>query len=160
MRKLLKVSVFACMLLAQTVHAADSLDMVFDRYVAAVHARDMEAIRSLISPQVERSDFPGCRPEMANPDCLAHYIEATVVAPKARINVLNRITNGETLTAFIEVRSELYTKAGVERIMGRDIVRSSAGLIDAFRFVPDFSDESTAIFFGTLGIGPRAKKPN
>jgi hypothetical protein len=160
MRKLLKVSVFACMLLAQTVHAADSLDMVFDRYVAAVHARDMGAIRSLISPQVERSDFPGCRPEMANPDCLAHYIEATVVAPKARINVLNRITNGETLTAFIEVRSELYTKAGVERIMGRDIVRSSAGLIDAFRFVPDFSDESTAIFFGTLGIGPRAKKPN
>jgi hypothetical protein len=32
------------------------------------------------------------------------------------------------------------------------------GLIHGFRFVPDFGDESTAIFFGSLGIGPRASK--
>jgi hypothetical protein len=160
MKKILNLAAIAYMALTQSVHAADTPEMIFDRYVSAVHAGDMGAIRSLISPQVERSDFPGCRPEMSNPDCLAHYIEATVVAPKARITVVNRLTSGATLTAFIEVRSDLYTKNGVERILGRDIVRSSSGLIDAFRFVPDFSDESTATFFGTLGIGPRAKKPN
>lgn len=32
------------------------------------------------------------------------------------------------------------------------------GRIVAFRFVPDFKDEATATFFGTLGIGPRANR--
>jgi hypothetical protein len=136
--------------------ASESPDAVFDRYVAAVHAGDMAAVRALIAPDVERSDFVGCRSEMDNPACLAHYIEATVVRPKAQLAVVRRQVDGDTFTAGLEVRSPLYTKAGIERILGQDIVRVHSGLIQAFRFVPDFSDESTAIFFGTLGIGPRA----
>ncbi|MBL8303969.1 MAG: nuclear transport factor 2 family protein [Ideonella sp.] len=139
-------------------HAADTPEAVFDRYVAAVHAGDMAGIRALISPRVERSDFPGCRPEMDNPACLAHYIEATVVGPKARLTVLGRRTDQDTVTAELEVRSALYTSRGVERIVGRDIVRVRDGLIDGFRFVPDFTDEPTAVFFATLGIGPRAAR--
>lgn len=139
--------------------ASDSPDAVFDRYVAAVHAGDMAAVRALIAPDVERSDFVGCRSEMDNPACLAHYIEATVIRPKAQLAVVRRQIDGDTVTAGLEVRSPLYTKAGIERILGQDIVRVHNGLIQAFRFVPDFSDESTAIFFGTLGIGPRAATP-
>lgn len=132
---------------------------VFDRYVAAVHTVDMSAVRALISPEVERSDFVGCRPAMDNATCLAHYIEATVVAPQARITELRRRVDGDTVSADLEVRSPLYTKTGVERIVGRDIVRVRDGRIVAFRFVPDFSDDATAVFFGTLGIGPRARRP-
>jgi len=131
-------------------------DAVFDRYVTAVHEGDMDAVRALISPDVERSGFPGCRPEMDNPTCLAHYIEATVVRPQARLTEISRQTEGDTITAVLEVRSPLYTQAGAERILGKDVVRVRDGLIQAFRFVPDFSDEPTAVFFGTLGIGPRA----
>ncbi len=137
---------------------APNADAVFDRYVDAVHAADMAAVRALISPEVERSDFVGCRPEMSNPGCLAHYIEATVVGPQARLTVLRRERQGDTVTAVVEVRSPLYLKAGVERIVGSDIVRVRDGLIHAFRFVPDFRDEPTATFFATLGIGPRAAK--
>jgi len=138
-----------------------SPDAVFDRYVAAVHAGDMAAVRALISPDVERSDYVGCRPEMDNPACLAHYIEATVVRPQARLTEISRQTEGETITSVLEVRSPLYTQAGAERILGKDIVRVRDGLIQAFRFVPDFTDEPTVVFFGTLGIGPRAaKKPS
>ncbi|MFC3682534.1 nuclear transport factor 2 family protein [Hydrogenophaga luteola] len=138
--------------------AAESPDAVFDRYVAAVHAGDMAAVRALIAPDVERSDFVGCRPEMDNPACLAHYIEATVVKPQAKLTLVKRRTAGDTVTADLEVRSPLYTQAGAERILGQDIVRVGNGLIHGFRFVPDFRDEPTAVFFGTLGIGPRAAK--
>ncbi len=138
--------------------AMDSPVDVFNRYMAAVHAGDMTAVRALIAPDVERSDFAGCLAEMDNPACLAHYIDTTVVRPKAQLTVVRLQLNGETVTADLEVRSPLYTQAGAERIVGRDIVRVRNGLINAFRFVPDFSDGPTAKFFGTLGIGPRASK--
>lgn len=138
--------------------AAESPDAVFDRYVAAVHAGDMATVRALIAPDVERSDYVGCRPEMDNPTCLAHYVETTVVQPKARFTVLRRQLDGDTVSARLEVRSPWHSQAGIERIVGTDVVRVRDGLIRGFRFVPDFSDESTAIFFGSLGIGPRAAK--
>lgn len=131
---------------------------VFDRYVNAVHAGDMTTVRSLIATDVERSDFPGCRPEMDNATCLAHYIEATVVKPGARMTERRRSVDGDTVTAELEVRSPLYTRAGAERIVGRDVLRVRDGLIRSFRFIPDFSDEPTAVFFGSIGIGPRATK--
>ena len=131
---------------------------VLDRYIAAVHAGDMAAVRALIAPDVERSDFPGCTPSMDNPTCLAHYIDATVVRPQARLSVLSTEVDGDRVSALLEVRSELYRHAGVERIVGRDVLRVSDGRIQSFRFVPDFSDAPTAVFFGTLGIGPRASQ--
>lgn len=140
------------------VAAAETPGALFDRYVAAVHAGDMPAVRALIASDVVRSDFPGCRPEMDNAACLAHYIEATVVKPKARLTERARRVDGDTVTAELEVRSTLYTAAGVERIVGRDVLQVRDGRIRAFRFVPDFADEPTALFFGTLGIGPRATK--
>ncbi|MFP8777302.1 nuclear transport factor 2 family protein [Hydrogenophaga sp. RWCD_12] len=145
---------------ATTAWSADSPDTVFDRYVTAVHAGDMAAVRALIAPDVERSDFVGCRPEMDHPSCLAHYIEATVVRPKARLTVVGRRVDGDTVAVDLEVRSPLYTQAGAERIVGQDIVRVRNGLIHAFRFAPDFRDEPTAVFFATLGIGPRAARPS
>jgi hypothetical protein len=144
---------------ASGVHATESPDAVFDRYVGAVHAADMAAVRALIAPDVERSSFVGCRPEMDNPACLAHYIETTVVRPRAQLTITGRRLEGDTVTADLEVRSPLYTQAGAERIVGQDIVRVRNGLIHGFRFVPNFRDEPTAVFFGTLGVGPRAARP-
>ena len=138
---------------------ASTPSAVFDRYIAAVHAADMGAVRALIAPEVERSDFAGCRAEMDNPACLAHYIDTTVVKPRARLTEVRRRVEGDTVFSDLEVRSPLYEKAGAPRILGRDIVRVRDGHIVAFRFVPDFADESTAVFFGTLGIGPRARRP-
>ena len=131
---------------------------VLDSYIAAVHAGDMAAVRALIAPDVERSDFPGCTPAMDNPSCLAHYVDATVVRPQARLSVLSTEVDGDRVSALLEVRSELYRRAGVERIVGRDVLRVTDGQIRSFRFVPDYSDAPTAVFFGTLGIGPRASQ--
>jgi hypothetical protein len=143
-------------LVGSAVGAAPSPDQVFDRYVAAVHAGDMETVRSLIAPDVERSEFVGCSPAMDNASCLAHYLAVTVVEPKARLTVVRKVLEGDTLSVDVEVRSPLYTKVGVERIVGRDILQVHEGLIRSFRFVPNFEDEPTSIFFGALGIGPRA----
>lgn len=156
--RLLALLAALCTSCATTAPSA-SPSAVFDRYVAAVHAADMAAVRALIAPDAQRSDFVGCRPEMDNVACLAHYVETTVITPRARLTERRRHVDGDTVTAELELRSPLYTKAGVERIVGRDVVRVRDGRIVAFRFVPEFSDEATAVFFGTLGIGPRAARP-
>ena len=96
---------------------------------------------------------------MDNPTCLLHYIKSTVVDPKSQIQVVRVELSGDVVDASLELRGELTQRAGVERILGRDVVRVEDGLIKAFHFIPDFSDESTAVFFGSLGIGPRASKP-
>ncbi|URI07256.1 hypothetical protein MW290_01110 [Aquincola tertiaricarbonis] len=131
-------------------------DQVFDRYAQAVHAGDMAAVRALIAPDVERSDFVGCQPQMDNPTCLAHYIEQTVVVPKASFTDLGRVRRDDLLDVRLEVRSPLYTRAGVDRIVGRDLLQVRGGLIRSFRFIPDFQDPPTVRFFATLGIGPGA----
>lgn len=138
--------------------AEATAEAVFDAYVAAVHAGDLQAVRALIAPDVARSDFVGCTPAMDNPACLAHYIQATVIAPRARLTELRRSREGDTLSAEVEVRSPLYTAAGVERIVGRDVLRVQGGLIRDFRFIPDFRDAPTTAFFATLGIGPGAAR--
>ena len=61
--------------------------------------------------------------------------------------------------ATVEYRSDLVRKAGVERALGTDIMQVKDGLIMAFRFVPDFTDEQTTVFFGTRGIAPPSPKP-
>ena len=73
------------------VHAAAPAEpqAVFDRYVQAVHVADMGAVRALIAPDVERSDYPACTAPMDNPTCLALYIDQTVVQPRARLAVLS-----------------------------------------------------------------------
>ena len=121
---------------------------VFDRYVQAVHAADAGAVRALIAPDVERSDYP---------TCLALYIDQTVVQPRARLTVLSVEVRASELTARLEVRSTLYEKAGVERIVGSDVLRIEGGQIRAFRFVPDFTDPATARFFASIGITPRPR---
>ena len=141
--------------------APDGPQAVFDRYVQAVHAADMPAVRALIAPDVERSDYVGCTPEMDNPTCLAFYIEQTVVRPRARIRVISLDTRGDELHARLDVRSELYRRAGAERIVGVDALRIADGQIHAFRFIPDFNDEDTASFFASIGIRPQpgSKQP-
>ncbi len=152
-------------LLAPTLLAASALagaaqppdpGTVFTRYVQAVHSADMQTVRALIAPDVERSDFIGCTPQMDNPGCLAFYIEQTVVKPGARLDIVSIDVQGDVLDARLEVHSPFYRQAGVERIVGNDVLRIVNGQIRAFRFVPDFKDAPTATFFGTLGIGPKA----
>jgi hypothetical protein len=82
-------------LVGSAVGAVPSPDQVFDRYVAAVHAGDMDTVRSLIAPDVERSDFVGCSPAMDNASCLAHYLDVTVVEPKARLTVVRKVVEGD-----------------------------------------------------------------
>lgn len=119
---------------AASALAAPSPAEVFNSYVIAANAGDMEAIRELIAADVERSDFVGCSPEMDNPSCLLGYIEATVVTPKGHISVLNTQVAGDVVTATLELRSALAKRVGVERILGKDIVRISDGQIKAFHF--------------------------
>lgn len=143
----------AAALAAPVAAAPATPDEVFDRYLAAVHAGDMTAVHALISPQVARSDFIGCQAGMDNPTCLAHYIETTIVKPRATVKTLHRSVQGTVVEADLEVRSALYLQAGVERIRGRDVVKVQDGLIVDFHFVPDFGDMATAVFFGKLAIG-------
>jgi hypothetical protein len=139
--------------------ATPSSTEVFNRYIEAANAGDMGTIATLIAPDVERSDFVGCRAEMDNPSCLLHYIKTTVVDPKTNIRVTNIEVAGDVVTATLELRGGLTERAGVERAVGKDVVRITDGRIKAFHFIPDFTDESTAVFFGSLGIGPRAAAP-
>jgi predicted SnoaL-like aldol condensation-catalyzing enzyme len=153
---LLAPALLAVCALAQAQQPADSA-AVFDRYVQAVHAADLPAVRALIAADVERSDFPACTAQMDNAACLAFYIDQTVVKPRAQIKVVAIETRGDELTARLEVRSALYQKAGAERIVGSDVLRIADGKIRAFRFVPDFQDPATASFFASIGITPRPR---
>jgi hypothetical protein len=139
---------------AHAQQPADPLT-VFKQYVQAVHAADMPAVRSLIASDVERSDYPACTAQMDNAACLAFYIDQTVVRPQAQITVISAQVQGEELIAKLEVRSVLYQKAGVDRIVGSDVLRITGGKIRAFRFVPDFKDPATATFFAAIGVTPR-----
>jgi len=142
--------------LAVAAHAQTAPDQVFQQYLAAVKAHDKAAVEALIADDVERSDFPACRPEMSNKQCLSLYIDATVLSQAGEITVLRTQVEGDTVRATLELRSALTRRAGVERALGTDEVRVRQGRIVAFRFVPDFADEPTRRFFASLGIGPGA----
>jgi hypothetical protein len=147
-------------LAAQPAQATPGPAEVLQRYLAAANAGDMPAVRSLIAPDVERSDFVGCTPDMDNAACLAFYIETTVVAPHGQITLLHTEVVGDTVTGWLTLRSDLTRRLGVERVAGRDVLRVWNGQIRSFRFHPDFEDDATAVFFGSLGIGPRATGPH
>jgi predicted SnoaL-like aldol condensation-catalyzing enzyme len=153
---LIAPALLAVCALAQAQQPTDPV-AVFNRYVQAVHAADMPAVRSLIAADVERSDYPACTAQMDNAACLAFYIDQTVVKPQAQITVVAVAVRGDEITAKLEVRSALYQKAGVERIVGSDVLRISDGKIRAFRFVPDFQDPPTVTFFAGIGITPRPR---
>lgn len=75
---------------------------------------------------------------------------------KTRLNIWTRAM----LMGAVGVGSvHAVASEDVERIIGRDVVRVENGLIKSLRFMPNFSDEPTAVFFGTVGIGPRAALP-
>lgn len=145
---------------AWPAQAAPGPAEVLQRYLVAANTGDMPAVRSLIAPDVERSDFVGCTPDMDNAACLAFYIETTVVAPHGQLTLLRSDVAGDTVTAWLTLRSDLTRHVGVERVAGRDVLRVANGQIRSFRFVPDFDDDATAVFFGSLGIGPRATGPH
>lgn len=136
--------------------AQTSPEQVFQQYLAAVKVHDKTAVEALIADDVERSDFPACRPEMSNKQCLSLYIDATVLSQAGEITVRRTQVEGDTVRATLELRSALTRRAGVERALGTDEVRVRQGRIVAFRFVPDFADEPTRRFFASLGIGPGA----
>ena len=142
--------------LAVAAVAQTAPDQVFQQYLAAVKANDKAAVEALIADDVERSDFPACRPEMSNKQCLSLYIDATVLRQAGEITVLRTQVEGDTVRATLELRSALTRRTGVERAVGTDEVRVRQGRIVAFRFVPDFADEPTRRFFASLGIGPGA----
>ena len=77
-KSLMALPLLAACALARAAAPAEP-QAVFDRYVQAVHAADMGAVRALIAPDVERSDYPACTALMDNPTCLALYIDQTVV---------------------------------------------------------------------------------
>ncbi|MDD0809227.1 nuclear transport factor 2 family protein [Curvibacter sp. RS43] len=140
--------------LALPVAAQTAPEEVFQQYLAAVKAQDKAAVADLIADEVERSDFPACRPEMSNKQCLLFYIDATVLSQAGEITVLRTQVDGDTVRATLALRSQLTRRAGVERALGTDEVRVRQGRIVAFRFLPDLADEPTRRFFASLGIGP------
>jgi ketosteroid isomerase-like protein len=153
------VLLFATLAAFPAEQAQAPAQRVFDRYVAAAHAADLNAIRTLIADDVVRPDFPACTPAMSNKDCLTLFIDATMVGQHGRLKLLRSEVRGDTVHASVEYRSDLVRKAGVERALGTDIVQVRNGLITAFQFVPDFTDEQTTIFFATRGIVPHTQKP-
>lgn len=149
---------FTVLGIAAGAQAQPGPEAVVERYVKAANAGDMATIRALIADDVARSDFVGCTAAMNNKDCLVFYIETTVVGQHGAIKVTGHERHGDEVHARLELRTDGTRRAGVERALGTDIVKVNNGKIVFFRFVPDFGDEQTAIFFGSLGIGPRAVK--
>lgn len=145
-------------LCAGSAYAQSTPDEVFNRYVQQVNAGDMAAVRDLIADQVARSDFVGCTDDMNNKECLGFYIDTTVVSQHGRIHVLHSERHGDEVRATLELRTDGMRRAGVERVVGTDVVRVREGRIVSFHFVPAFGDDQTATFFAMLGIGPKASK--
>lgn len=150
------LTAIAALQLSAPARAESTPAAVFGQYVTAANAGDMNAITRLISSQVARSDYVGCKPDMDNKTCLLDYIHTTVVAAHGQLTVLSTRQEGNTIHALLELRSDTARHFGQERIKGTDIVTVEQGLITNFHFVPDFADDQTADFFGQLGIGPRA----
>lgn len=127
---------------------------VFDRYLEAVHSRDMDGVLALVSDDVARVNYPGCTDEMDNKACLGTYVKQAVVDAAGKITVRSLEVSGDTVFAKLELRSDLTRRAGVDRALGTDRVRVLENRIIEFAFIPDFADEQTVAFFGSLGIHP------
>lgn len=136
--------------------AAASPEVVFQHYVEAIHAQDMQRIRGLIAKDVQRSDYVKCSAEMDNLTCLTTYIEDTIVKPGAKISILSSEVQGDQLTATVEIRSALYQQvAAAERIVGTEKIQVKNGKIYDLHFIPDFKDEATARFFSRIGVAAK-----
>jgi hypothetical protein len=140
---------------------------LFARYVKAVNAGDKAAVRNLISEQVERSSYRGCKPEVSNRDCLLSYIVNTVIDKHGSIKeTLIFGVDGDTLYGGLELRSDTIRAAGSMRAMGIDKIRFKDNQIMSLAFLPNLNDAQTRKFFdyiratGTPSSQPYVNQPD
>lgn len=150
---------------AQAVANADPHEL-FARYVQAVNAGDKAAVRSLISEEVERSSYRGCKPELSNRDCLVSYIGNTVIDKHGSIKETAIFgVDGDTMYGGLELRSDAIRAAGAKRAMGIDKIRFKDGKIVGLAFLPNLHDAQTKKYFdyiratGTPSSQPYVNQP-
>jgi hypothetical protein len=153
MNSRIAVTLLSALLTASwSVHAQTSANTdphaLFAGYVRAVNAGDKTALRNLISEQVERSSYRGCKPETSNRDCLLSYIVNTVIGNHGVIQETESFgVDGDTLYAGLELRSDAIRAAGSERIVGVDKIRFKDNQIVSLAFLPNLRDAQTRKYF-------------
>jgi hypothetical protein len=132
---------------AQNAANTDPYEL-FAKYVKVVNAGDKAGLRDLISEQVERSSYRGCKPELSNRDCLLLYIVTTVINQHGAIKETPFFgVDGDTLYGGLELRSDTVRAAGSERAMGIDKIKFKDNKITGLAFLPNIGDAQTKKFF-------------
>jgi hypothetical protein len=113
-----------------------------------VNAGDVAGLRTMISDEVERSDYRACTAAMSNKDCLMLYIENTVLKQHGRIEATESFgVDGNTLYGGLVLQSDTIRAAGSQRAFGIDRIRIKDGKISGLKFLPNLQDTQTRKFF-------------
>ena len=168
--KLLSALLSVSLIGASSVHAQTSASIdphaLFAKYVQAVNAGDKSAVRKLISEDVERSNYKGCKPELSNRDCLLLYIVNTVIDKHGTIKETDSFgVDGDTMYGGLELRSDTIRAAGAKRAFGIDKIKFRGNQIVGLAFLPNLDDAQTRKFFdyiratGTPSSQPYVNQP-
>jgi ketosteroid isomerase-like protein len=159
MKKLLAASALAFGLLASAAHAqlvpVTEHYAVFAKYVKAVNAHDIEALRALIADDVTSPRYRGCVAAMSNRDCLAFYVDTTVMKQHGNIVATDSFgVDGDTMYAGLILTSDTIRNAGVDRAQGMDKITVKNGKITALQFLPNMGDAQTKKWYDIIRTVP------
>src|SRR5215472_1248714 len=130
---------------------------VFQQYERAINRGDIDAVMSLFADNVKAAvvtnPWKGMRYDKPS-DCVKAYISDTVITPHGRLKSIRIAVAGDWVYAPLELRSDLVTTRGLERIVGIDELEVRDNRIVSFRFIPDHTDPQTQSFFAQVLAAP------
>ena len=130
-------------------------------YLDAVNAADYPKLVDLLSDDMAPFTYSTCTPQMNAKQCLATFVNDTILKRHGSLIVPSYKVNGDVIIAVIEVRHDVTRAAKIPRMIGVDTITVKNNKIVSFKFeqYPDDPWNKKLAAYNAANAAPSATPP-